>query len=380
MSRNNEATDPFFALTLNPVNSEAAVNFVVGELNRQNESDLPLLTDVAERLIYVSPGDARGYSILGAVEERRGNRERAQALYQVALQHSKSELHALLRTAQARLQEVDTAGALENIDLLLRRWPGYWEQVQPILLAAASNQDAAVLLQSKLDELPPWRSRAIAALARDPAALGVVRNLIASSPKDVRANPTWIAERDTVIGASVGNEAFTEAYGLFLSTMTDQEAKVSGYVFDGGFELQLSRTYFGWRAQKPGATEVRLGAEADHGLRVRFLDSPARPAIVTQNTVLPFGRYRLSVQASATALNAPKGLFWSIKCGKGITLAVLQVPPGTFSGTQLQTDLEVPASGCPMQILSLDTEVRTESWRDRYQGEVQFDNLALTRH
>ena len=379
MSRNNEATDPGFALTFNPTSSEATVNFVVGELNGQKQPDLPLLTDLAGRMISWSPADARGYSILGAVEERGGNKEGAQALYQVALEHSKSELHALLRTAQARLQEADTAGSLENIDLLLRRWPSYWEQVEPILLVAASNQEAAVLLQNKLNDMPPWRGRAVAALARDPAALGVLRNLIASSPDDVRTKPTWIAERDTVIAALVGNKAFTEAYGLFLSTMTAQEAEASAYVFDGAFKLPLSRTYFGWRAQKPGATEVRLGEEADEGLRVRFLDSPARPGIVSQNTVLPFGRYSLSVQASATALNAPKELFWSIRCGGGAVLATLDVPSGTFSSTQLQAELEVPATGCPMQVISLDTEVRTESWRDRYQGEVKFDNLALTR-
>ncbi len=379
MSRNIEATDPGFALTLNPANSEAAVNLVVGALNRPEVPDLTQLADVAARMLTASPADARGYSILGAVEERKGDVERGQALYQVALEHSKSELHALLRTAQARLQEADTAGSLENIDLLLRRWPSYWEQVEPILLVAASNQEAAVLLQDKLNEMPPWRGRAVAALARDPAALGVLRNLISSSPDDVRTKPTWIAERDTVIAALVGNKAFTEAYGLFLSTMTEQEAEASAYVFDGAFKLPLSRTYFGWRAQKPGATEVRLGEEADEGLRVRFLDSPARPGIVSQNTVLPFGRYRLSVQASATALNAPKELFWSIRCGGGAVLATLDVPPGTFSGTQLQAELEVPATGCPMQVISLDTEVRTESWRDRYQGEVKFDNLALTR-
>ena len=379
MSRNNEATDPGFALTLNPANSEAAVNLVVGELNGQNEADLSLLNEVAGRMISFSPADARGYSIFGAVEERRGNKEGAQVLYQVALEHSKSELQALLRTAQARLQEADTAGALENLDLLLRRWPGYWEQVEPILLAAASNREAAVLLQGKLNELPPWRSRAVAVMATVPAALGVLRNLIASSPEDARTEPTWIADRDTVIAALVGNEAFTEAYGLFLSTMTEQEAEASAYVFDGAFKLPLSRTYFGWRAQKPGATEVKLGEDADQGLRVRFLDSPARPAIVSQNTVLPFGRYSLSVQASATALNAPKGLFWSVRCGGGAMLAKLDVSPGSFSNTQLQAELEVPATGCPMQVISLDTEVRTESWRDRYQGEVKFDNLALTR-
>src|SRR5690606_2454596 len=104
------------------------------------------LSHTAGRILSGSPGDARGYSVLGAVEERAGNVAGAHVLYALALDHSKSELHALLRTARAKLEQADTAGALENIDLLLRRWPNYWEQVQPVLLEVASNEDRAVHL------------------------------------------------------------------------------------------------------------------------------------------------------------------------------------------------------------------------------------------
>lgn len=379
MSRNSEASDPSFSLALNPLNTEAAVNFVVRALNGSEASDLAQLAEVAARMLAASPADARGYSIMGAVEERRGNPERGQALYQIALQHSRSELHALMRTTQARLQHADTAGALDSIDLLLRRWPGYWDQVQPVLLAAASNPETAGLLQGKLDELPPWRGRAVITLAKDPVALDLLRKMIASASEDVRSRPGWLSERDAVIGALVGIKAFSEAYGLFLSTMTELEAEASGYVFDGDFNLPLSRSYFGWRTQKAGATEIGSGAKVGGGLRVRFLDSPARPGIVSQNTVLPFGRYRLSVMASARGLLAPKDLFWTVRCGPGLALATLQVPAGSFSGTKLATDLVVPPSGCPVQVLSLDTEVMTESWLDRYQGEVTFESLAITK-
>lgn len=382
MSRNNEVSEPAFALTLNPINSEAAVNFVVGALNDGGNPDLSLLTDVARRMISVSPADARGYSLLGAIDERSGDEERALANYQIALRHSKSELQALLRTAQASLDQGDTAGALEKIDLLLRRWPAYWDQVQPFLQAVASSPDTAVLLADKLNEMPPWRSRAIAALAKDPASLGTIRSVVAASPEALRTGAAWVAERETVVASLVSNKAYNEAYELFLSTLTEDEAAVAGYVYDGGFERPLGRSFFGWRAQKPGATEVRLGRQADTGLaglRVRFLDSPARPGIVTQNLTVPFGNYRLTVEVTAAGLLAPKDLFWTIRCAQGQELTTVNVPPGTYPATRLHAEFSVPASGCPLQVLSLDTEVRTESWRDRYQGEVRFSNLDLTR-
>lgn len=382
MSRSNEAADPKLALALNPLNSEAAINLVVGELNGANTPNLTALAEVAARLISVAPADARGYSILGAVEDRRGDRPRAEALYETALGHSKSELHALLSLAQMRLDQADTAGALEYIDLLLRRWPSYWDSAQGILKAAAADPQAAGILEEKLNESPPWRSRAIGLLAQDKSSLGMLRKLIATAPDEARATSSWLSERDTVVAALVGLEAYAEAYSLFLSTLTEEEARVSAYVFDGGFEMPLSRSYFGWRVQKPGATEVRTGGMDEGGaagLRVRFLDSPARPAIVSQSIVLPFGRYRLTVEASATALTAPKSLFWSVTCGKGPMLATLSVPIGTYSGTALEAEINVPPLNCDRQILSLDTAVRTESWRDRYQGEVRFNNLAITR-
>lgn len=382
MSRNNEVTDPQFALFINPLNAEAAVNLVVGELNGTAEPDLTILERIAEQFIAFAPADARAYSILGAVQDRLGNRVKAAALYETALERSKSELHALLRLAQTRLDDADTAGALEYLDLLLRRWPAYWENVTPILKAAASDPEAAFILESKLNEMPPWRTRAVALLAQDRASLGMLRRLIVASPLEVKATPTWLSERDTVVAALVGIQAYSEAYSLFLSTLTEQEARVSAYVFDGGFELPLSRSYFGWRVQKPGATEVKtgtLGDDGETGLRVRFLDSPARPAIVSQNVVLPFGRYKLAVDVSASSLNAPKSLYWSFRCAQGPALATLDVPGGTYSRRSIEVDIDVPASDCQRQVLSLDTGVRTESWRDRYQGEVRFSALAITR-
>lgn len=382
MSRNNEVTDPEFALSINPLNAEAAVNLVVGELNGAAEPDLAVLEGVASQLISFAPADARAYSILGAVQDRLGDRVKAASLYETALVRSKSELHALLRLAQTRLDESDTAGALEYIDLLLRRWPAYWENVTPILKAAASDPEAAPILESKLNEMPPWRTRAVALLAQDRASLGMLRRLIVTSPDEVKATPTWLSERDAIVAALVGIQAYSEAYSLFLSTLTGQEARVSAYVFDGGFELPLSRSYFGWRVQKPGATEVRTGAMDDSGntgLRVRFLDSPARPAIVSQNVVLPFGRYKLAVDVSASSLKAPKSLYWSVRCSEGPALAMLEVQEGTYAQRSIEVDVDVPASNCQRQVLSLDTGVRTESWRDRYQGEVRFSNLAIIR-
>ena len=250
-----------------------------------------------------------------------------------------------------------------------------------MLQGRAGRPDTSDMLARELNGLPPWRSRAIAALAKAPGTLAFLRDLIASAPAEVRSSPGWAAERDTVVAALVNNKAYPEAYSLFLSTLTDAEASVAGYIFDSRFSLQAGGGYFGWRVQRAGATEVALGDQTGMGgtgLRVRFLDSPARPGIVSQNLMLPFGKYRLAVEASGSGLKAPKDLFWSLRCADGPSLATLSVPSGISAKASLQVDFDVPES-CGPQVLSLDTLVKTESWRDRYQGEVRFHDLVITR-
>lgn len=367
---------------LNPLNSEAQVNAVVTTLNAPGTPDLDALSKAARQMISTSRGDARSYSILGAVEERAGQGETAEEFYSVALRHSKSELHALLRLADIRMQAGNVPAALDNIDLLLRRWPGYWNQVQPILVAAATRPDGSDALIEKLNGQPPWRGRAVATLAAAPATLGAARDLVVQAPAGIRASGSWQGERDTVINALVRAKAYADAYGLFLSTLTEDEAKLAGYVFDGKFTQPSRRGYFNWRTQKPGAVDIGFGdsaAQGAGGLAVRFLDSPARPGIVSQNLLLPLGSYRLSVDVATDGLSAPKGLFWRLACSEGQSLGQLDIPPGTAGSAVLTLDFDVPTAGCSRQTLSLDTAVKTDSWRDRYQGEARFESLVIAR-
>jgi len=381
-SRLNEVDNPGFALALNPFNTEARTNALVTALNDPGTRDLDGLAQSAQAMIAAAPGDARGYSLLGAVRDRAGDQQAALALYSRALSQSKTELHALLRLAELGLKQSDLAGALDRIDLILRRWPYYWDRVQPILIAAATSPDSAGLVADKLNSLPPWRGRAISALSGAPATLSFARNLIAGAPALARAAAGWSRERDTVVSALAKAKAFGDAYGLFLTGLRQDEAQHVGYIFDSQFQLPPSGSYFGWRVQRNGATDLQLGPEGssgERGLRVRFLDLPARAGIAAQNLLLPYGHYSIAVTAAAADLDAPKGLFWRLRCGEGTDLARIDIPEGSFADKSLQASFDVPATGCAVQTLSLDTEVVTDSWRDRYQGEARFAGIAITR-
>jgi tetratricopeptide (TPR) repeat protein len=373
-----ESVDPKLALTLNPANTEAAVNAIVGALNGTDAVDLEGLRGGAAALVSEARGDARGYSLLGAVIERQGDVEKAEALYQLTLEKSKTEIHALLRLASLRLERGDYVGTLDCVDLILRRWGNYAAQIEPLIVAAARDAVAAPALTRKLNAMPPWRGQILSMLARNPQSLAYARDLIATAPDRVRAAPGWTGERDFMVSSLAAAKAFGEAYGLFLSTMSSAEREVQGYVFDGRFLRGPSRNYFGWRVQKSGSIDIAVPASGE-GARIRFSDSPARPGMLAQTLALPLGSYRLEVQVSASALTTPKGLYWTVKCAGQPPLMQVTLAPGSYTDRTFDAEFEVPASGCDIQTLSLDTQVLTDSWRDRYSGEVLFQRIGLTR-
>ena len=373
-----EVNDPGLALGLNPFNTEATVNAIVSALNGTGGAEFDTLRNKAAGLVAEARGDARGYSLLGAVLERQGDIAEAEALYQLTFQKSKVEIHALLRLASLRLERMDYVGTLDCIDLILRRWGNYAAQVQPLIIAAAQDAVAAPALTRKLNAMPPWRGQVLSMLARSPQGLAYARDVIATAPERVRASRAWTGERDFLVSALAAAKAYGEAYNLFLSTLSAPEQALQGYVFDDGFTSAPNRNYFGWRVQKSGSTDIVVPV-AGGGARIRFSDSPARPGMLSQALALPLGRYKLQATVSASALTSPKGLYWTIKCSGLQALAKLDVTPGSYTDRIFETEFDVPASGCDIQTLSLDTDVLTDSWRDRYSGEVLFRRVGLTR-
>lgn len=244
-------------------------------------------------------------------------------------------------------------------------------------MAAAGDRAGRPAVAAKLAELPPWRGRAIRELLKDASGLQLVQELL-TSEGPAEAAPRR-AEINATVAALAGGNAVRTAQALFLATLPPAERARAGYVNDGTFQGPPSSSYFGWQAKSNGASEVALPAPGG-GLGVRFRDTPARLGNVTQRLVLPAGRYRLGAETTARALDAPKRLYWRIACQDGgRTLGELAVPQQSYSRQTLLTEFEVPADGCALQRLSLETDAKTESWRDRYKGEVTFHALDISR-
>ena len=372
-----EADNPPLALAFNPFNAEARVNTILSELNAESP-DLERARRHATALLEAAPGDARGYSLIGAVLEKSGEPERAAAHYRHALTHSKTEIHALLSLADTALAANDIAGALGHIDLILRRWPVYWDRIVPVLEAAATSDAGRARLAAELSGDPPWRRRALAALLATPQGLVFARDLLLSEGPALA--PGRAAEANAVIAALAREGAHGDAHRLFLATRSPKERALAGYVYDPQFSGLGAGGHFTWQARSDGSADIRLPGP-DGGLQLRFLDSPAKLGTVGQTLRLPMGAYRLELELDAVQLAVPRRLYWRLDgLGGGGGLAEIDIAEGSYADAVLAVDFMVPETGCPAQRLSLLTDIRTDSWRDRYRGEVRFSALRITRH
>lgn len=372
-----EADNPPLALAFNPFNAEARVNSIVAELNAPSP-DLELARRHATTLLQAAPGDARGYSLIGAVLEKTGETARAAEHYRHALTHSKTEIHALLSLTDNSLADQDIAGALGYIDLILRRWPGYWEEIVPVFEAAITTDAGRTRLAAELGSEPPWRGRALKALIANPPGLIFARDLlVAEGPA---RTPARVSEANAVIAALARHGAYADAHRLFLATRPPEQRALAGYVFDPEFSGLAAGGYFTWQAPSHGSADIKLPGP-DGGLQLRFLDSPARLGTIGQTLRLPMGTYRLEIELGALQLEAPRRLYWRLDClGGSGRLAEIDINEGSYASALLGADFAVPEAGCPAQRLTLATDIRTDSWRDRYRGEVRFSALRITRH
>jgi tetratricopeptide (TPR) repeat protein len=372
--------DSALALSFNPFNSDARVNVLAAGLNGAGRPDLAAAEASALQLISLAPGDARGYSLLGVLKEKRGDNAAAAELYEAALAYSRTEIHALLRLADARLRQGDMAGAVGFIDTIMRRWPNYREVLFPALTAVITTPDGREALSVLLEQLPPWRGSVLAHLAQNSGGLIFARDLLLAAPPATRASQQWSGEVNTVVTALAAAGAYGEAQMLFLSSLTAGQASLAGYVFDPAFTQPTGGGYFAWRVAENGAAQIDLPASGSGGLTLRFHDAPVPPGLIAQTLRLPAGSYRLEAELMGAALVLPRRLFWRLACqGGGEALAEVDVPEGSYPTTVVGVELDVPAITCPVQQLTLDTAVRTDSWRDRYRGEVQFSTLRIRR-
>lgn len=361
---------------------DALINRLTAELNDTSGPSLGVLGTQARQALRFDVGDARLYSVIGEIEFRQGNKDQAYRLFDRARKLSKTEIHALQRSIDRSIETGNLTAAVDEIDILLRRWPDRFSVVADGFPTILADPEGYAAVMKALAVEAPWRSSLFLRLARDLPGLSVADQILL----DLRgtAAPPTAGELSAVINGYFRQKAFQQAYRLFLFSLSDEQQKLKGYVFNGEFEPIYSRQPFDWQVVDQSGMEVifagsKDAVEGESGATIRFLNSPIKNIALQQYMELPPGSYNLSLLASGRNIKLPKGMFWSVRCvGQPDEAVRLDIPEGTFNRQKINSSFTIDPS-CPLQIVRLETASIVESWRFRYVGSLVMHKLSIER-
>ncbi|MFA6031719.1 MAG: hypothetical protein WC889_02330 [Myxococcota bacterium] len=384
LSRLLETDTPAGSLALDPFNVDALIGEITGDLNdTASPPDLDALASRAQSALRFNVGDARLYSLIGEIEYRQGKKDDAYALFDQARKLSKTEIHALQRSIGHSVEIGDLSKAVSEIDTLVRRWPDQFLAVADGFPTILSSPDGYQAVLAATAAQAPWRAGLFGVLGTSRQGLDFANQLLLDLART--GAPPTSGELSAVMNGYIRQTEYEQAYRLFLFSLTDEERKLAGYVFNGTFEPGYGDKPFDWQIRDQSGLEVTLtathdAAEGDGGATVRFLNTPVKNTALQQFIELPPGSYRISLVVSGRNLKLPKDLFWAIRCVDPVgEIARFNIPEGTYNRQNLTQDFSIGPAACPMQLLRLETATIAESWRFRYVGTVVMHKLSIER-
>lgn len=384
LSRLLEKTQPAAAATLFPLNVDARLSLFSDAISGASDGDglQPLKAELIGTL-RANGGEARLYSLLGELARRDGDQRAADAYFAKARTLSKTDFLALQRTIVRSLETEDLKQAVELLDILLRRWPGRFAEIGPSLAPIMSTKEGYDAVLDAVKEDAPWRSGLVGALARDAFGVQVAERLLL----DLRGTPlpARSGEISSVIAGYFQQKRYEEAYRFFLFSLSPEEQKLGGFVYNSDFAPLTTGRQFDWQMPNKSSLDISFAGspETDPGKRgmvLRFLNKPVKGAVLRQYTQLPPGDYQVTVVATGRSLKLPKQLLWSISCvDDRKALMTMDVPEGTFTGRTFTGRFRIGMGQCVLQDLRLETALVAESWRHRYAGSLELVSVRVER-
>ncbi|MER8841570.1 hypothetical protein NKH86_23090 [Mesorhizobium sp. M0913] len=375
---------PTVSLALNPFNADASIGKITDDLNGTgNAPDFDALLAKAEGALRYDVADARLYSLIGEIKYRQGKKNEAYELFEQAQKLSKTEILALQRSIGRSIEARNLSKTVGEIDTLLRRWPDRFSTIAEGLPTILSDHEGYQAVLAAIRSGTPWRASLFPALGKTPEGLDLANRLLLDLTGS--SSPPTTSELSTVIAGYIHQRKYEPAYRLFLFSLSDEERRLGGYVFNSTFQPVSGGKPFDWQIGHESGVEVTFlssqdAVEGEGGAIVRFLNTPIRNAALQQYIELPPGSYKISLAASARNLKLPKELFWSIRClDPAGEIARLNIPEGTYKRQNLSQSFEIGSLACPIQLLRLDTAAIAESWRFRYIGMLIMHKLSIER-
>ena len=374
------------ALVLNPLNNDARIAIASDALKSDGNDGFEETVDIVENGFELAPADARLLSLLGILAEKQGNADEARQYYDQALALLPTEFQALFRTLLMDIRAADFGSAAGKTELIARRWPDQWGLIESYLpILVASDDGFSAVAENYLDT-EPGRRKIFGSLVSQKSGLSPAYKLLFEWRDRGITDLAWETNRLTY--ALLADGQGRVAHNLFLQTLSDQQRKEAGYVFNGRFNLQLSGNPFDWSIKNQTGVSFQHVHEENRDrvaneparLEIRFLGNPLQFKNVSQFLRLPAGRYEVSVSYSSHDLVTPKPIELTLECVEGSTrLAAIGIGQGSKDETIETANFTVPAANCDMARLQFENEFVALSWRNRFEGTIKLYEVKVVR-
>lgn len=338
-------------------------------------------SELALAALKANPLEGRAYRVLGEIAEHRGDPQGALKLYQIASIRSPRDLATHFWLERRYLAEGKLAGALRQVDLMLRIEPRTQDSQFPLLQSLAALPQAHAALAELLAQSPPWRETfllGLSAQAQDSLAIAPFMGRLRLSPGGLSE-----AELSAWVERLSKDQRWGEAYLTWAATLPSEQQSELGNLFNGGFEREPSNSGFDWRFSRvPGAyieRESGQGVTGGFALRISFEGRRVAFQHVSQLLALSPGRYRLAGRSRADGLRNERGLVWTVFCADTNQSLVDTEPlTGQTPWRPFLKSFVVPTEGCGGQWLRLAVPARVAA-EQRIGGRAWFDDLRIVR-
>jgi len=225
-----------------------------------------------------------------------------------------------------------------------------------------------------------WTERFFLYAVKSATELDTLQVLYHSRIKS-RQSPT-IAMQQSYLNRLIQQQAWTEAYFVWVNSLDAQALARLGNVFDGGFEVESPEQGFAWRYHRNDSLRLQavptVGASGKRALHVSFLGTHRQKnRIISQQLLLEPGQYQLRGKYKVENLAALNGLRWELHCPGN--KAPIYKTPYFIDKTTWKTFAEpfIVPEGCEAPSLNLMLDP-ADARRNNLTGSIWFDDLSIS--
>jgi len=411
-------SDPAFALSLAPENSDALLNSIDDQLGiarngtTPDPANAPKLSAAGEALtvalrakgipapllppettpqvredlrqkartvLLASPLDPRALRILGQLSPTDIS---AQPFMQASTERSKHEILSNYWMLQRTFLNGDYRKSVEYADILLRSQVHLVDFVAPILTRIAESKGGDLPVKQVLANDPPWRRAFLITMLPGITDARTPLNLMLDLQE--HGMPPTTEELSNYLAFLMKNKLYDIAYYVWLQFLPPEQVNNVELLFNGQFRFNPSGLPFDWVFSNGGSMRSEIAEHpdrpGDHALFIEFVDGQVDNGAVKQITTLPPGAYTFTASEKGN-IQARRGMRWKIACVDNLTdvLGESEAIAGMHREWRpISVAFTVPANDCPAQQVWLELDARTQSER-MVSGSGWFADLAIVK-